>query len=358
MKTRRSFLTGLLATGLLPSPTWADVGAPAFLSAAKTPSGAFVLVGINLDFSEAFRLPLPARGHAAAAHPIRPEAVAFARRPGNYALVIDCLNGEIRARLDAPQGRHFFGHGAFSAQGDVMFTTEKDYENAQGMIGVWDVSSGYKRIGEFASGGIGPHEIAQMPSGDALVIANGGIETHPDSGRTKLNIPTMRPNLTYATFDGTITDQIAPPSELHRNSIRHLAVSTDGTVAIAMQWQGDKQQIVPLVGTHTSGDTLNMFDAPKALWREMQGYVGSIAISGTGNHVATTSPRGNIAVVFDTTRNNVTDTVSMEDVCGVAVQNGQIIATSGQGLITTLSGSVHTRSDLQFDNHLVQIRAF
>ena len=82
MTTRRQFLAGVLASGLAPAPTWADAGRPRFLTAAKTPSGAYVLVGLRADLTEAFRLPLPTRGHAAAAHPKRPEAVAFARRPG------------------------------------------------------------------------------------------------------------------------------------------------------------------------------------------------------------------------------------------------------------------------------------
>ncbi len=53
------------------------------------------------------------------------------------------------------------------------------------------------RAGEFASGGVGPHEIRRMPGSDVLVIANGGIATHPGSSRAKLNIPKMQPNLAY-----------------------------------------------------------------------------------------------------------------------------------------------------------------
>jgi len=55
-----------------------------------------------------------ARGHDAAAQPTRPEAVAFARRPGRFALVIDCRNGDVTARLLAPQGRYFHAMGIAS----------------------------------------------------------------------------------------------------------------------------------------------------------------------------------------------------------------------------------------------------
>ena len=46
MGDRRSFIAGMLAAGLIPKPTWADVGSPAFLSAGKKPDGSFVLCGL------------------------------------------------------------------------------------------------------------------------------------------------------------------------------------------------------------------------------------------------------------------------------------------------------------------------
>ena len=183
MVGRRGFLAGLLASGLAPVPTWAEAGSPAFLSAARLPDGQFALCGISDSGQILFQISIPGRGHAATAHPIRAEAVAFARRPGVFAVIIDCVSGAEIARLACPEGRHFYGHGAYSHNGELLFTTENDYEAGEGRIGVWDVMRGYARVGDFASGGIGPHEIKVLPGSDILVVANGGIETHPDSGR-------------------------------------------------------------------------------------------------------------------------------------------------------------------------------
>ena len=91
MTTRRSFLAGLLAAASAPSLSWADAGSPAYLAAAKEPSGTYALFGLAASGQDVFRIALPDRGHAAAAHPPAPEAVAFARRPGTFALVIDCV---------------------------------------------------------------------------------------------------------------------------------------------------------------------------------------------------------------------------------------------------------------------------
>ena len=48
--------------------------------------------------------------------------------------------------------RHFFGHGVFSADGKLLYTTENDYQNARGMIGVRDATDGYKQIVDLATG--------------------------------------------------------------------------------------------------------------------------------------------------------------------------------------------------------------
>ena len=58
--------------------------------------------------------------------------------------------------------RHFFGHGAFSADGRLLYATENDYERARGMIGVRDATDGYRQIGEFPAHGMEPHDIALL----------------------------------------------------------------------------------------------------------------------------------------------------------------------------------------------------
>ncbi|MCL3883156.1 DUF1513 domain-containing protein [Marivita sp. GX14005] len=352
---RRGFLGGLLAAGIVPKPSWADAGAPRYLSAAALSDGRYVLCGIRADLDLAFQLPLPERGHAAAAHPARPEAVAFARRPGTFALVIDCALGMRIATLTAPEGRHFYGHGAFSADGTRLFTTENDYEAGEGRIGIWDAEKGYRRIGEWASGGIGPHEIRRLPGSDVLVVANGGIDTHPDSGRAKLNIPTMRPNLSYIS-DGAIVETVELDAALHKNSIRHLDVSRSGQVAIGMQWQGDRDPSA-LVATHERGASIRLLEAPEDRVRAMNGYVGSIAFSEDGTRIAATSPRGGQVQIFDARDGRFASAQSIADACGIARGGAGFTATSGTGAVARIgSGPGAAAHDgLRWDNHLVSL---
>ena len=223
--TRRGFLQGAAGLGLAPAIGWAAAGRPDYLAAAGLPGGGYCLIGLTAAGGECFRLPLPDRGHAAAAHPGRPEAVAFARRPGTFALVIDCAEGREVARLHAPEGRHFFGHGAFTPHGGLLFTTENLVGDGTGLLGVWDARDGYWRIGEVPTGGTGPHEVRLMPDGRRLAVANGGIETDPSSGRAELNLATMESSLAYVDVaSGALVDVLALPAAFHSSRSANLNV--------------------------------------------------------------------------------------------------------------------------------------
>ncbi|MEM7489301.1 MAG: DUF1513 domain-containing protein, partial [Pseudomonadota bacterium] len=264
--------------------------------------------------------------------------------PGTFALVIDCAEGREVRRLHAPDGRHFQGHGAFLDGGRVLATTENAYEIGDGRIGFWDAEAGFRRIGEVPSGGIGPHEAIRLP-GDVLAVANGGILTHPSTGREKLNLDTMRPNLTYLR-DGEVLDRVVPPDP--RLSIRHLAARPDGTLAMAMQWEGDPLEEVPLLGRHAPGRTAAWHGADLA--PRMQCYAGSVAWSGDGRSVAITGPRGGLAAIWTDGRR---DLLHRTDICGVAPGRAGLVFTDGLGGVLTEDGA--TKHDVMWDNHLVAI---
>lgn len=351
MASRRAFLAGLLATAL-PQRSWADAGSPAYLAAGER-GGAFALHGLSTAGDSLFSLPLPARGHAAAAHPARPEAVAFARRPGTFAVVLDCATGRVRHRLAPPEGRQFNGHGAFSSDGALLHTSEVVAESSEGRIGLWE-TSGYTRIGEWPSGGIGPHDLKVLPGG-GLVVANGGIQTDP-TDRRKLNLGTMRPNLTLLDAAGAIADQAGLPPDLRANSIRHLALAPDGRIAFAMQWEGDSAEAVPPLGLWAPGLSPVLCEVPEADAFTLQGYAGSVAADAQGG-IAITSPRGGAVMLFDAAgRHRATH--RRADICGIAPRGGGFLASDGLGALWACDGSglalLHSHG-IAWDNHIVPV---
>lgn len=353
MPTRRHVLSALVAFGALPATGWAAVGNPAYLAAARCPDGSFSLHGLNSAGIETFSIALPARGHAACGHPTRALAVGFARRPGDFAFVIDCANGAVTHRLRPPAGREFNGHGAFSQDGALLFVSEQEAVGSRGHVGVWETET-FTRVGSFPTGGIGPHELRLMPDGDTLVIANGGIETR---GREKLNLDHMAPSLVYASVQGEILETVTLPTPLQQNSIRHLATRADGLVGFAMQWQGPADDTPPLLGLHRRGSPPILAEAPLAEALAMKGYAGSIAFAGNGSEIAISSPRGSRLHRFDET-GRFLGAFNRTDVCGLAGFGDGYLASDGLGALIAVEPDgprLLTRSNLAWDNHLIAL---
>ena len=290
------------------------------------------------------------------AHPVRPEVVAFARRPGRFALVLDCATGTVTARLDAVPGSAFSGHGTFSADGTVLYTAECVLGTSEGRVGVWRRAD-WARLGDFETGGIGPHEMLRLPGTGILVVANGGIHTDTDDDRTPLNLDTMQPSLAYLSPEGAPLELVELAPELRQNSIRHLAATLDGQVAFAMQWQGDPAEAVPLLGLHRRGTAPVLASAPESEQRAMLGYAGSVAFGPDGSRVGITSAKGGQLHLFDP-EGGFAAVLPRADVCGLANAGGALVATDGLGGILRVGGSGFVpigRRPRAWDNHIVAL---
>ncbi len=353
---RRTFLTAAGATLLAGvSQRAADAAQRSevlFATAYLTDQNTFGAAVLSEEGTVVSRISLPARGHDVVFQPGSVKAVVFARRPGNFACAFATDRSSEPQFFSSPAGRHFYGHGAFSTDGKLLFATENDFENARGLIGLYDASDGFRRIGEFPTGGIGPHDIRLMPNGRTLAVANGGIETHPDYGRAKLNIPTMEPSLAFIdTANGTVQHRVTLPQELNKLSLRHMDGDDRGRLWIAGQHEGNPAQIVPLVHIWNDENGLSTVPLPRAATARLKGYVGSIAYNFDSDRLAVSSPRGGVVVHYLASDPSNATVVEQRKVCGLASHGAQFAMTSAEGTAqTALSAS--TQSTHRWDNHL------
>jgi hypothetical protein len=300
---------------------------------------------------------LPARGHDLAVHRESGRAVAFARRPGTFAVAFDIFQRTAPEVFLARPDRHFFGHGAYSADGKLLFATENDSAAGTGVIGIYDATASYARIGEFPTRGIGTHEAILMPDGRTLAIANGGIETNPTYGREELNIPTMDPSLAFVDLDGHLITQHRLPHEYHQLSIRHMAVGADGKIWFGTQWEGDPFETPSLVGRASVEQGLELVDMPTRELNDMRRYIGAMAASRDGTLITASAPRGGYVVHFSAETGRYVGRTAIADSSGVTGYGEKtVVASNGEGLIVEAnSASVSDRVSLPrvaFDNHL------
>lgn len=364
---RRTFALGLSATAFsVFSGSSVAMTRTTFVTSARNKlDGQFYAVGLDLGFNITWEESLPSRAHAPVPHP-ETNVVAFtARRPDRYVEIRSSIDGQKIHHITAARGRHFYGHGIFGPTGRYLFLTENAYDQGRGVVGVYDAHDAFKHIDEIPSGGIGPHEILLMPDGRSLVVANGGIRTHPDHGRVKLNLDSMIPSLQLIDAgSGALRQSFHFKDEaFHSLSIRHMVMMPDGRIIIGCQDQDVSDAIRPLVYiTDRRTGTLNALKTPSAIMRKMARYVGSVAISAGKQLIAASCPRGNMVVLWDAKSLTYMGMIASNDVCGLTIdsQSGIIISTSGDGKLGRLDSTLQERDPnrhpfLQWDNHIALI---
>lgn len=305
------------------------------------------------------------RGHAGCFSKDGRFVVFFARRPGTWILVVALKTGKVFTETGTVSGRHFYGHGVFNKDQSLLFVSENDYDNARGVIGVYEVAQGFKRVREFDSYGVGPHELALLSDDKTLVVANGGIETHPDYGRIKLNITTMSPRLSYIdSSSGQELKSVFPPH--HQLSLRHLDVNDRDHVVVGAQFQGGGDKYLPLMFHHylyqRSNEALRVLKGqPEKELRQLNKYIASVSFSRDGQTIISTSPRGDRVSIWRLDSGWQRD-VMVGDVGGVTPMGlpNYVMLSSGNGQIFALSLSNYKATSLgqhkhRWDNHLLSV---
>lgn len=338
-----------------------------YISASAGSSGEYYVSAFNASGKILFEQPLPGRGHDIGLRPNHVDVAAVERRPGLYGVILDRHTGDVRAKLHCPEDRRFYGHAIYSNDGRYLYITENDFDHARGVVSVWDAKDGYRRVAEFDSFGTGPHELHLMPDGNHLVIANGGLHTHPDQdGRTPLNISSMEPNLSIIDrHTGKLVHQAALKHDWHKLSIRHLDVAANGTIAAGFQYQGDLTDQVPLVGLWQPGLDIRPIEAPDTVQYRMRQYCGSVRFDASGQVFGISCPRGGLVTFWDAKTQDFLTHIAAPDGCGLAATDraGEFIGTSGLGNGWRMDAIRRKRMELpddslksqHWDNHLRRI---
>jgi uncharacterized protein len=364
--SRRTFLlasasaTTLAAGGiLLASQTKAHRGT--LLSAFEDAGGDQYVGGLSLRDEKVFGARVPMRAHGCAVHPTDPNRVLFfARRPGTQAFELDRSTLRVRTVFTTQEGQHLAGHGAYSSNGEFVLTPEHDYEHVRGVVVVRDART-FAVVGEIDTHGIDPHELAWLPDGKSLLVANGGIMTHPRTFRRKLNIPSMDPSLCVLdASSGECKEQWRLPD--HQLSIRHVAMTGDGTTAVGLQYEGKKEQTPGIVALYRPGSSFRLLTAPAKETLRFQGYVASVAISEAHDLIAAACPYGGGVACWSLRDERYLGFVAASETYGLSrVADGTLLASQRDGTAYDLDETrlrsqflkISSSQPIRWDDHWV-----
>ncbi|GAM66451.1 exported protein [Vibrio sp. JCM 19236] len=160
LHSRREFLKLSASTGIAlvtgctssgPKPTTSSK----LVGCATDGKGNYMLAASNINGELLYTHPLASRGHSVAHGQKTNHLGVFARRPGYYLDILDADSGAQLQSLEPPKDRFFYGHGVYDNASPLLYTTEGVIGTCEGVIGIYDASNKYRRIGEWTGFGIG-----------------------------------------------------------------------------------------------------------------------------------------------------------------------------------------------------------
>ena len=143
-----------------------------------------------------------------------------------------------------------------------------------------------------------------------------------------MNLDAMEPSLVLMHRDGTLISKETLPQQM--NSVRHLAVASDGTIVSGQQYEGDPQDAVPLLAIKRPGQPFQPFPLGEAQRLVMNQYTASLAIHDELRLVALTAPRGNRFFIWHLDSTELLLDAPLADCAGVGAVAEGFVVTSGQ----------------------------
>lgn len=349
--SRRQWLVAAAAMGV--APAWAAPRATRLIAAWQTSDehriGVIAVEGARWSVQRSLAVPTRAHGLMVEAGG---SVLAAARRPGDWLLRWHPGSGQTQWHW-IEDDRRFNGHAVASPGGEVLWTTETDLDNAQGRVALRDVKTLDKRD-EWATHGMDPHELIVLPQrvGDipagSLLVANGGIPTLPETGRSKRELDRMDASLVALDpRDGARLGQWRLDDPWL--SVRHLAWDpVSRRVGIALQAEhpdGEAKKNAPVFAVWNGTRLQAATGQPP-----VQGYGGDICALPGGGFVVS-CPRADALALFDADARWLRN-VAHREAYALAADRGHWWASGAQGVWCAPEGiEARASTRLQIDNH-------
>jgi uncharacterized protein len=230
-------------------------------------------------------------GHGFAADPKAPHRGVIFEKKGPGCCEVDLASGTVVRPIATAANRAFYGHGAFSADGQLLFATENRLDAKDGLIAVRDGRT-LRELGQFPTHGKSPHDCQLIDAGRTLAITNGG-------GRIDDSSAEAAPSVTFVeVHSAKLLERLT--FETPRINAGHLALNRRrDLVTISAPRDGLPTSDPGGVTVRSRGSAFATMTEPREVVTRMVGETLSLCIDEGSSVVAATNPDGNLVTFWD-----------------------------------------------------------
>lgn len=230
-------------------------------------------------------------GHGVSVDPSRPHEAAVFEKKGPGACHVDLRERKLIRPIATAPNRQFYGHGAYSADGSLLYATESVLDDDyRGVLVVRDAKT-LAELGEVPTYGTSPHDCHLLSDGKTMLVANGG-------GRIGSG---AMPSVTYVDLASEALLERVDLTE-ERFNAGHLGITTRGDLAVVSAPRDglpNPHQQLGAVTLVPKGKPPMTLKRPQSVTERMLGEALSVCIYEPDGLVVATHPDGNMVSMWN-----------------------------------------------------------
>jgi hypothetical protein len=264
------------------------LGGGAFIDLGDGKTQRYGLAGVDVPRRRVSLVATTFLPHGVAINPLKPHIVTTFEKIGPGCAEIDLASGEARRFILPTKDRWFYGHGAYSTDGSLIYSTETVNSTGAGVIGVRDAST-FEYLGDFPTFGDNPHDCHLVENGSVLLITNGGGKQGGG-----------QPCVTYVEVSSRkLLDKYDIAGD--RFNTGHLCpVGRDGLVVVSAPRSGLTPKDLGAVSLRVGGGGLETVSEPAEIAARMVGEALSVEVHEPSGVAAVTHPDGGMVTWWST----------------------------------------------------------
>jgi uncharacterized protein len=273
----------------------------------------FALSIIDLDAPEpeAELLPVGFLPHGLAIDPRDRHRAALFEKQGPGACIGDLRGARPNQVIRTSPRRRFYGHGAFSRDGALLYATESIVDRAfEGVLVVRDART-LRELGEVPTFGAAPHDCQLLDDGKTMVVTNGG-------GRLEGG---ALPSVTYVDLETRKLLERVPLGSPRFNA-GHVVVTAAGDLAVVSAPRVGLPPTAVQLGALTlrpRGGATTTLEHPAEVVERMLGETLSVVVNEDDGVVLATHPLGDCVSMWRMADASCLGTIELSGPRGVAM---------------------------------------
>lgn len=273
-------------------------------------------------------IPLRFFAHGITPHPTNPDIVTLFEKKGPGACEVNLKTKKVLRMIETVEDRYFYGHGVYSQDGNLLYSTEATFRGENGVIAIRNTET-MKIVGEFPSYGKAPHDLKMINHGETLVVTNGG-------GRKEELLKGARPNVSYVDIKSQKKLEVV---ELPNENINagHLSLSSKMDLVVVSAPRAGQSSLLGGVSFRPSGEPVITVNQPAEIIQKMKAESLSIALHESTQTVGVTNPDGNILTFWDYKTGKFLKAIEMDTPRSLGVTKDHKYFVLGHGRTASIS---------------------